>query len=592
MGEMFKKIPLFKKAIVIFVAVLFNLSLILPVPPEALAGDARLYLSPSAGTRYVGSSFAVSVLVNSGSHTTNAYKAVVRFPTALLSVTSVSVSGSICTLQITGSPSYSNSAGSVNFECGHTGSFSGSAGRIGTITFNARAAGTAILSFTNAQIKAADGAGTEVLGSTGGATFSLRPAPIGSPTVTSSTHPNQNSWYSTRSVSLSWTKPSGSGGFSYTFNESKTTIPDDVSEGKATSATFSARSDGIYYFHIKAHGEAGWGTTTHFRIQADTTPPDPFLIYTDPSADHIDKAPLVWATATDGTSGIGHYELSLDGANFTKVKIPYQFSSIPEGNHSLFLRAFDRAGNYRESNVILRVINIEDPIIIEPADGAYVPLLENLHVRGTSPRGTLQVYLDGEALDRFESDGNFDFVIERFLKPGKHTLRVVAINENGIESSPAISNFTVDPRAISLFGRIFPGWFVYSFLLGLLILLLILLLIYRRKQKKFDEHVVEDVEEIKSKVEKTLDRAEEDIDKAVEEVLESGDPARLSTMERELEHRIKQTEGQVRRELEGKLDKVKAHHQKRFLPINLTDQIKQMVESWRQRKVKKPKKVR
>src|SRR3989304_3287924 len=110
--------------LVVFAALVLPPAPLLPV----LAGNAVLYLSPSGGTRYVGSSFAVSVRINSGSHTTNAYKAVVKFPTALLAATSVSVGGSICTLQISGSPSYSNSSGTVNFECGHPGSFSGSAG--------------------------------------------------------------------------------------------------------------------------------------------------------------------------------------------------------------------------------------------------------------------------------------------------------------------------------------------------------------------------------------------------------------------------------------------------------------------------------
>src|SRR3990172_7293392 len=63
--------------LVVLVALVLSLAPLLPV----LAGNAVLYLSPSGGTRYVGSSFAVSVRINSGSHTTNAYKAGVKvFP--------------------------------------------------------------------------------------------------------------------------------------------------------------------------------------------------------------------------------------------------------------------------------------------------------------------------------------------------------------------------------------------------------------------------------------------------------------------------------------------------------------------------------
>src|SRR3989344_4758082 len=272
-----------------------------------LANDARLYLSPASGTQYVGANFSVAVLVNSGSHSTNAYKAVVQFPTALLSVTSVSVAGSICTLQVTGSPGYSNSAGTATFECGHQGSFSGSSGRIGTINFSVKAAGTANLSFSTAQVKAADGSGTEVLGSTGGATFNLQPAPVGAPAVSSPTHQDQNSWYPAREVELSWTTPAESNGFSYVFNDQLGTTPDDVSEGIATSGSFTARSDGIYYFHIKARGASGWGPTTHYKIQADITPPETFTTSSNPDAGNVTAAPLIQAQVTAPTSGVDHY---------------------------------------------------------------------------------------------------------------------------------------------------------------------------------------------------------------------------------------------------------------------------------------------
>ena len=562
-------------------ALIFNLA------SPILAGDARLYLAPSSGTFYVGTSFSVAVRVNSGSHQTNAYKAIVKFPTNLLTATSASVGGSICSLQITGSPSYSNSTGTANFECGHPGYFSGTAGLIGTITFSVRGTGTANLSFTTAQIKAADGSGTEVLGSTGGAAYNLQPAPVSSPVVSSTTHSNQNTWYPNRSVNLNWTAPSGSNGFSYTFDGRRTTIPDDVSEGTATSGSFTAQSDGIYYFHIKARGAGGWGSTAHFRIQADTAPPDPFEIFSDPPADNVTFAPLIWAAATDRTSGIDHYEISLDGGDFATVTLPHQFISIPEGNHSITIKAVDRAGNYRDSSLIIKVVDIEDPVITRPPDGSFLPLLESLIIEGTSPVGTVELHLNDTLIATVESDGTFSYTHHEFLRPGEYRITAVAINENGIESSPVSSTFRVDPRAVTIFGFTFPGWLVYSTLLGMVALLIFLLILYRRRQRRFDEHVVEDVEEIEEKVEKTLDKAEEDLDRAVEEVLESGDPTKIHEMEHELERRIKETEGQVRKELEEKLEKIKGHHQgvkKRTILPEIWDRI---ILFWKKRRKKK-----
>ena len=526
-----------------------------------LAGNARLYLSPSSGTKYVGSAFSVSVRVSSGSHTTNAYKAVVRFPTSLLSVTSASVGGSICTLQITGSPSYSNSGGTVNFECGHPGSFSGGAGLIGTITFLAKATGTANLTFSSAQVKAADGSGTEVLGSTGGATFNLEPAPVSGPRVSSSTHPNQNAWYALEDVELAWTNPAGSNGFSYVLDGSSRTVPDDVSEGTGRGINYKNLSDGTRYFHIKARGAGGWSTTTHFRIRIDTTPPDPFEVTSDPPAENVTAAPLIIAHAIDRPSGIDHYEIALDGGNFVSVSgMPYQYEQITEGTHTVTVRAVDKAGNYRDSSLVLHVIDIEDPQITRPADGSYLPILEQLEIEGTAPEGLVKLYLNDELIAQVESDGDFEYTYTGFLRPGPYKLKAIAVTDRGIESSPAEITFTVDPRAVSLFGLTLPGWLVYGLLLGIIIMLLILLFRYLRKVSKFDEHVRKDLSQIEEQTEKDLQKIEAELKQAVDDVLEGQDLARVHQLEHELEKKIEETEGRAREMMIAELDRIRRHH--------------------------------
>lgn len=520
-----------------------------------------MYLSPSSGTKYVGSVFSVSVRVNTKSHETNAYKAVISFPSNLLTATSASVSGSICNLQITGSPYYSNSPAKVSFECGSPTAFSGSSGLIGTVTFAARAEGSAHIGFTNAQIKAADGNGTEVLGSTQGATFTIKPAPVGAPTVSSSTHPNQNSWYQEKTAQLSWTTPSGSDGFSYTFNKSSGTVPDDVSEGSGTKKTYPNLDDGTYYFHVKARGSSGWGATRHFRIRVDATPPEPFDITSVPPADNVTSAPLIRAHAVDRTSGIDHYELSLDGSELKKVPIPYQFERIAEGTHELTIRAIDKAGNYRDSSITLVVPDVVDPQITQPADGSYLPLLESLIIEGTAPVGLVEIYLNGEFLARTESDGSFEYTHDAFLRPGTYTIVVKAVTEGGIESSPAEATFRVDARAISLFGLTFPGWLAYSLLLGTVILLLILFLIFWKRSRKADEHIREDLDRIEKEVERELDSVEKELNLRVEETLKDGNEAEMRRMEHELEKRIEESEGKAKQDLEKLIEKIKEHHQ-------------------------------
>ncbi|MEX0887805.1 MAG: hypothetical protein WDZ67_00255, partial [Patescibacteria group bacterium] len=93
----------------------------------ANAASAKLYLSPASESYYVGQYFSVDVLVDTGGNLTNAYKAVLAYPTDKLEAVAVSGGGSICDLWLTQTK--------TTLECGATTPYKGSAGRIGTIDF-------------------------------------------------------------------------------------------------------------------------------------------------------------------------------------------------------------------------------------------------------------------------------------------------------------------------------------------------------------------------------------------------------------------------------------------------------------------------
>src|SRR3989344_8514414 len=107
MGEIFKKI----KNLLIGGALLFGIFGILPLTAQA----ATLYFSSSSGTQAVGTTFSVGVYVSSADQAMNAASGVISFPADKLAVESLSKSGSIFSLWVQ-EPSFSNSAGAVNFE--------------------------------------------------------------------------------------------------------------------------------------------------------------------------------------------------------------------------------------------------------------------------------------------------------------------------------------------------------------------------------------------------------------------------------------------------------------------------------------------
>src|SRR5207249_1152434 len=101
--------------------------------------------------------------------------------------------------------------------------------------------------------------------------------PPAAPTVSSSTHPVQTTWYSNNTPTFSWSASDSAPitNYAYVMDQIPTTTPTTPS-GTATTYTSPARTDGIWYLHVRAQNAAGlWGATTHYTVKIDATPPNP-----------------------------------------------------------------------------------------------------------------------------------------------------------------------------------------------------------------------------------------------------------------------------------------------------------------------------
>src|SRR3989338_6290606 len=138
------------------------------------ARAATLSFSPPSGSHTVGNTFSASILISSADQAMNAALGAISFPPDKLEVVSVSKTGSIFTLWVQ-EPSFSNSAGTINFEgIVLNPGFIGAAGKAISIAFKVKAAGNAPLTFSSGSVLANDGQGTNILASLGGALFNIR----------------------------------------------------------------------------------------------------------------------------------------------------------------------------------------------------------------------------------------------------------------------------------------------------------------------------------------------------------------------------------------------------------------------------------
>ncbi len=220
--------------------------------PHALAA-ASFYVSPSSGTYAVGTTVSANVMIDSGGDAINAGEGEVFFSSDILEYQSISTSGSIFTFWTSG-PSGSSTKVSFGGGLSNPG-YSGGAGKVVTITWKAKKEGIGAVTINGNKILANDGVGTNLYNTSSSAHFTIsstgtteKPG-IASPIVQSSTHPNQSTWYNSRSVSLSWSS-SGAKEYAYSYDRTSLTDPSGA-DSPTTNRTYDVASDGIWYFHVK-----------------------------------------------------------------------------------------------------------------------------------------------------------------------------------------------------------------------------------------------------------------------------------------------------------------------------------------------------
>lgn len=331
------------------------------------ADAAILSVKPVVGTFIVGSTFDVSIYVNSEDRPINAVELSVSFPPDQLQLVSPNTGKSVIGVW-TVQPYVNNQTGRVDYQGGIPGGINVSNGLVTTMTFRVKSVGTAVVKILdNSRVLLNDGRGTNDLNNTNNGVFNLvLPLPEG-PVVASDTHPDQSKWYSDANVSLRWAGEDGIEGYSYMLNSEPVDNPDDVVEGSQTNVVYRNQTDGIYYFHIKALRSGGWGGSTHFAVKVDTSPPAQFNVKILPAPRTTRRQPIIEFHTTDNLSGLDHYELKLVPLSqqkiesgqplFVEATSPYIPQEMQYGDYDVIIRAYDLAGNFEDVSQRISITN-------------------------------------------------------------------------------------------------------------------------------------------------------------------------------------------------------------------------------------------
>ena len=335
-----------------------------------LVGAASLSIGPATGAFTVGSTFDISLFLNTDGSSINALELFLKFPPEKLQIVSPSIGKSIVGVWIA-QPQFDNLTGNVRLQGGIPGGIATSRGLITTITFRVKSVGQALVQFLDdSKVLLNDGLGTNSLSNVSNAVYQLILPPPAGPIVVSETHPNQSNWYSSGSVIFRWESIAPAiDEFSYVLDSDPITIPDNISEGKKMSVVYGNVGDGNNYFHIKSFRNGIWGGTTHFSVRIDTTPPALFPVKVIPSRRTTQNQPIIEFRTTDAASGVDRYELkivplSVAGAAvaelspqfFIEAESPYVSPPLTLGAYDVIVRAYDKAQNRQEVVEHLKIV--------------------------------------------------------------------------------------------------------------------------------------------------------------------------------------------------------------------------------------------
>jgi len=135
--------------------------------------------------------------------------------------------------------------------------------------------------------------------------------------ITSSTHPDETKWYKLSHAIFDWTNAQGVSAIRLGYDKNADGKP-GVFYSEPISHKELDLDDGIWYFHVQEKGSSGWGGVSTYRVQIDTVPPQSFSIaFLNGTTTQAGNATVVQFAATDDLSGIDHYQVSVDGKEFT-----------------------------------------------------------------------------------------------------------------------------------------------------------------------------------------------------------------------------------------------------------------------------------
>jgi len=257
--------------------------------------------------------------------------------------------------------------------------------------------------------------------------------------------PENNEYYNSSSMEISWAGSDEFSGISRYDLKLDSDEPFDV--GLNTTYYLEDIFEGKHDISVIGYDLLNNSLEEKIEFSIDTVSPQ--IIILEPSLEGpipYDKVTIEWEAIENG-SGLDHYEISIDGEQFTDIgKTSLKtYDRLTEGDHSVVIKAFDNVGNIGKILIELTV-DLNNPIIniLEPPDG-FLSNRSSMVIRwegwdvGTNI-SNFGITLDGSSEKNVGVANHYEF---RDLLEGDHVIRVYAYDMMGNVAVDEIE-FTID----------------------------------------------------------------------------------------------------------------------------------------------------
>ncbi len=302
---------------------------------------------------YENQSVTVSWYLNSQEQPINSLDLKLSYSTNSLKLTQTTAGNSIVSLWVKNP--VSENPGQISLTGGVPGGITGEKLPIFTSTFQTLKPGIGSIKLSpESTVLLSDGRGTPDVLTFQNLEFIIEPQANQGTQVTSTTHPDQATWYKNNNLELSFT-PDPQKQYSYSLSSNPEMLPDDKAIITNGQIKYQNLPDGVYFFKLNSKtSTTDWKQDSIYRAQIDSTAPETFTPIISSDTSIFNNHKFVSFATVDKTSGVAYYRVKqgLFG-QFHNAQSPYELSKPLVGDN-LTIEAVDFAGNIQTANLIYK----------------------------------------------------------------------------------------------------------------------------------------------------------------------------------------------------------------------------------------------